>query len=341
MASVTINVLGVRSLPKRRKHTCLLIFVFLVVFCIVSSIKTVERNVVGLPYHPHAAQDDANKEEPFTVVINTFKRRRLLQQAVAHYASCPHVAEIRVVWSEQVTPPSRDDHDAHIYYGPHPELVTYDSHPTTSIQNRFDVRGLRTSSVFNVDDDVRIPCSSLARGHAAWKANRDVLVGFYPRLHRWNPTKLQHEYICHGFFGDFGFRRGLAFSIILTKAAFCKAEYLQMYVEAVPEQAKSYVDELKNCEDIAMQILITSVTQRPPVYVQNPMWYYWLAKWRSFGVTGISKNTGHLDVRGRCITDLSRMMSDQTNASTVGRTPLIASPLAPWRTGYVDFFFSR
>ena len=29
-----------------------------------------------------------------------------------------------------------------------------------------------------------------------------------------------------------------------------------MYDEAVPAQAKSYVNELKNCEDIAMQILI-------------------------------------------------------------------------------------
>ena len=340
MASVAINFPGIRALAKHCKRTRLLVFIF-VVICIVLRSKTVERDVAGLPYRPHAARLDANKEEPFTVVINTFKRRRLLQQAVAHYSTCPHVAEIRVVWSEQVTPPSRDDHDAHLYYGPHPELVKYDSHPTTSIQNRFHVGDLQTSSVFNVDDDVRIPCSSLARGHAAWKANRDVLVGFSPRLHRWNPTKLQHEYICHGFFGDFGFRRGLEFSIILTKAAFCKAEYLQMYDEAVPAQAKSYVDELKNCEDIAMQILITSVSQKPPVYVQNPMWYYWLAKWRGYGVTGISTNSGHLDVRGRCITDLSRMMSDQTNASTVDRTPLIASPLAPWRTGYVDFFFSR
>ena len=340
MASVAINFPGIRTLAKHCKRTRLLVFIF-VVICIVLRSKTVERDVAGLPYRPHAGRLDANKEEPFTVVINTFKRRRLLQQAVAHYSTCPHVAEIRVVWSEQVTPPSRDDHDAHLYYGPHPELVKYDSHPTTSIQNRFHVGDLQTSSVFNVDDDVRIPCSSLARGHAAWKANRDVLVGFSPRTHRLNPAKLQHEYICHGFFGDFGFRRGLEFSIILTKAAFCKAEYLQMYDEAVPAQAKSYVDELKNCEDIAMQILITSVSQKPPVYVQNPMWYYWLAKWRGYGVTGISTNSGHLDVRGRCITDLSQMMSDQTNASTIDRTPLIASPLVPWRAGYVDFFFSR
>ena len=340
MASVAINFPGIRALAKHCKRTRLLVFIF-VVICIVLRSKTVERDVAGLPYRPHAARLDANKEEPFTVVINTFKRRRLLQQAVAHYSTCPHVAEIRVVWSEQVTPPSRDDHDAHLYYGPHPELVKYDSHPTTSIQNRFHVGDLQTSSVFNVDDDVRIPWSSLARGHAAWKANRDVLVGFSPRMHRWNPAKLQHEYICHGFLGDFGFRRGLEFSIILTKAAFCKAEYLQMYDEAVPAQAKSYVDELKNCEDIAMQILITSVSQKPPVYVPAPMWYYWLAKWRGYGVVGISTSGGHLDVRGRCITDLSRMITDQRNASVTDQTPLIATPLVPWTVGYRDKSLAR
>ena len=317
---------------KRCKRTHLPVFIFLILFVIWRS-TTVEREVFAFSNRSRVGEQVAHEDERFTVVINTFKRRDLLQQAIAHYATCPQVAEIRVVWSEQVSPPSRDDPEARLYYGPRPELVKYDSHPTTSIQNRFSVQRLRTSSVFNVDDDVRIPCTSLLRGHAAWKANRDVLVGFSPRLHRWNPTKLQHEYICHGFFGDFGFRRGIEFSIILTKAAFCKAEYLQMYDEAVPTQAKLYIDELKNCEDIAMQILVASVSRKPPVYVPVPMWYYWVAKWRGYGVAGISKNNGHLDVRGRCVTDLSRMIADRKGASIIDQTPLISTSLIPWTAG--------
>ena len=191
---------------KRCKRNHLPVFIFLVLFVIWRS-TTVEREVVAFSSRSREGQQVAQEE--FTVVINTFKRRDLLQKAIAHYATCPQVADIRVVWSEQVSPPSRDDPEARLYYGPRPELVKYDSHPTTSIQNRFSVQGLRTSAVFNVDDDVRIPCTSLLHGHDAWKANRDVLVGFSPRMHRWNPTKLQHEYICHGFSGDFGFTTGL------------------------------------------------------------------------------------------------------------------------------------
>jgi hypothetical protein len=321
-----------RVRSKRCKRTCLLMVVFLVLFVVWRS-KIVERKVVAFSSRDRVAKQGAQEDERFTVVVNTFKRRDLLQQAVVHYATCPRVAEIRVVWSEQVSPPSRDDPEARLYYGPRPELVKYDSHPTTSIQNRFSVQGLRTSAVFNVDDDVRIPCTSLLHGHDAWKANRDVLVGFSPRMHRWNPTKLQHEYICHGFFGDFGFTTGLEFSIMLTKAAFCKSEYLQMYDEAVPAQAKLYVDELKNCEDIAMQILIASVSRKPPVYVPAPMWYYWVANWRGYGVAGISKKDGHLDARGRCVTDLSRMISDQKDAAITGQTPLVSTSLIPWTAG--------
>lgn len=101
----------------------------------------------------------------FTVLLNTFKRRDLLKLAVAHYATCPDVAQIRVVWSEQTPPPALEDGDGPEYFGPRPAMVVYDAHPTTSIQNRFEPQaGIVTSAVFNVDDDVRMPCVALSRG---------------------------------------------------------------------------------------------------------------------------------------------------------------------------------
>ena len=52
-------------------------FIF-VVICIVLRSKSIEIDVTGLPHRPHTGREDANEEEPFTVVINTFKRRRML-----------------------------------------------------------------------------------------------------------------------------------------------------------------------------------------------------------------------------------------------------------------------
>ena len=39
------------------------------------------------------------------MLLNTFKRRDLLKQAVEHYSRCDGVRSIRVVWSEQVPVP--------------------------------------------------------------------------------------------------------------------------------------------------------------------------------------------------------------------------------------------
>jgi len=74
--------------------------------------------------------------------------------------------------------------------------VRYDAHPTTSIQNRFEaLEGLGTAAVFSVDDDVRMPCAALARGYRAWRANPDVLVGYYPRMHQARPDGCGWRYM--------------------------------------------------------------------------------------------------------------------------------------------------
>ena len=69
-------------------------------------------------------------DERFTVILNTFKRRDLLKLAVAHYSTCPDVAQIRVVWSEQVPPPSLDKPNPNDdgggggdYFGPKPFMA--------------------------------------------------------------------------------------------------------------------------------------------------------------------------------------------------------------------------
>ena len=99
--------------------------------------------------------DDAR----FTIVLNTFRRRDLLKLALEHYRGCDaaSIAEIHVVWSEQTDPPRETDANAAEYFASdRPGFVRYDAFPTTSIQNRFAVRDVRTAAVFNVDDDVRM-----------------------------------------------------------------------------------------------------------------------------------------------------------------------------------------
>jgi hypothetical protein len=267
------------------------------------------------------------------------------------------VAEIVVVWSEQTPVPEATDANARLFF-PAPRnsassassgdaryeapRVRYEAHDTTSIQNRFEVTGVRTSAVFHVDDDVRMPCGALAEGFEAWRANRDVLVGFFPRAHAWSAPLCRHAYV----WDDWSLRLGGEFSIVLTKAAFSKAQYLGLYARGLPPEARAYVDARKNCEDVAMQLLTSAVARAPPVYVAQPLWHYWRAKLEGIGVAGISKGSTHHDLRGACITDLSRILLAEggaragdeslkivgTKASgmSFGDTPLVAAPLRRW-----------
>ena len=73
--------------------------------------------------------------------------------------------------------PALPGEDDAAYFGPKPGIVRYDAHRTTSIQNRFEpLDGLETEAVFSVDDDVRIPCASLAAGFGAWRRHKEQLV---------------------------------------------------------------------------------------------------------------------------------------------------------------------
>jgi hypothetical protein len=141
-------------------------------------------------------------------------------------------------------------------------------------------------------------------------------------------------------------RSGGEFSIVLTKAAFSKTQYLELYERGLPREAREYIDERKNCEDVAMQLLTSAATNAPPVYVAQPLWHYWRAKLEGIGVAGISKGSNHHDLRGACVTDLSRILLAEGGAGagdeslkivgtkvsgmSFGDTPLVAAPLRRW-----------
>jgi len=59
------------------------------------------------------------------------------------------------------------------------------------------------------------------------------------------------------------------YSLILTKAAFLHRDFLRAYTEEMPAAIRNYVDENRNCEDIAMQFLAANMTGKPPIFVRG------------------------------------------------------------------------
>lgn len=262
------------------------------------------------------------RRESFTVVLNTYERPDLLRRAVAHYSECPGVDMIRVVWSEQIPVPTMED--APDAFGARPEMVRFDVHNTTSINNRFaPLDGLRTDAVFNVDDDMVIPCGALKDGFVAWKRNPSTLVGFFPRAHARLGEACEYDYV----WLEPKVWWGGVYSIVLTKAAFVHARFFDLYTHEMPAEVRAYVDENHNCEDIAMQFLVSNATGLAPVYVRAPLWFYVSTKFDGVGRAGISGKKGHHRQRGQCITDFAAMY---------GGLPLQSAPLRGGGKGRVE-----
>jgi len=56
---------------------------------------------------------------------------------------------------------------------------------------------------------------------------------------------------------------------LTTGAAFFHKYYAYLYSNWMPQAIRDKVDEYMNCEDIAMNFLVSHITRKPPVKVSN------------------------------------------------------------------------
>lgn len=247
----------------------------------------------------------------FAVVINTYKRPERLKESVYHYAqTCGKeygVGEVYFVWAELDKDPPLASSFLHHEKGSvendasvHAIKVLKDS-----LNSRFlPIEGLKKENpgVFMVDDDIIVTCSSLKTGFDAWRSSPLALVGYYPRLVTPQPDN-KYEYLAW----DSVYIEN-TFDIILTKASFFHSKYLELYSsdETHPHEIKDYVDNHRNCEDIAMAFLVANHTQHLPGEQAHPV--YVEGKIRDRGIFGgISSGSGHLSARSQCISEITRV----------------------------------
>lgn len=248
----------------------------------------------------------------FTLVLNSYRRPELLQRSVAHYAQCRTIDAIRVIWCEDGLPPTRAQ--APGFFSELKE-VRYDMMVNSSLNHRFSpLEGLRTEAVLSLDDDIIAPCSVLDELFEAWRKDPWVMAGFYPRLHVLD-SECKHRYL-QGW-GTLAWHG--RYSLVLTKAAMLHRDYLEAYTNHMPGAIRAHVDAVRNCEDLAMALLVGAATGgRPPAFVHS-------ARAVDLGkgltkVKGISSGKKHGDVRSRCL--------DTFAAHYGGAVPLTSRPLS-------------
>jgi glycogenin glucosyltransferase len=232
----------------------------------------------------------------FSVIIGTWDRVALLRKLVLHYQKSRLVHKIYVTWHNPGERPP-DDFLRTVRRRPPVEILIQ---KYNSLNNRFNpIANLETKAVLIADDDIRVGLADLEYGFEVWRQHPHALVGNYPRLHYWNASTHSYDYLTHS--PD----TPRNYSIMLTKFMFMHSEYLFDYTCLLPLRIHRHIDALNNCEDIAMNILVSGKTGKRPVAVLLPS--------EDFGTTsGIGVKGGHLEARSRCLTDLIALFGRNT-----------------------------
>ncbi len=105
------------------------------------------------------------------------------------------------------------------------------------------------------------------------------------------------------------------YSLILTGAAFIHREYLKIYTESLPASASKLISSYFNCEDIAMNYVISGHCRCSAVYRVKPEHFKLLQK------IGIAQRKGHMEKRHSCLTEFAKVY---------GRRPLSKPAKCVW-----------
>lgn len=261
-------------------------------------LKLKDRHLCDRRWYP---ANEILREDQVTILVNGFSEARipLLQENMKSFAASPLVDAVYILWGNTSTP------DALL--APHLWDNDVDGAPikvirqkTMSLNDRFLPRAaIRTKCVVICDDDITIDGRALAFALRMWQENPGRIVGFFPRAHlfqmasrSWGYTKLPDRY-----------------SIMLTKMMLLHTDYLFRYTCGAPPGVKEYVDRGMNCEDIAMNFVVTAHSGQGPLLVEgNPRdWGDTRNSDDGMAAIGLSARPDHRKDRGACIAAFQRL----------------------------------
>lgn len=230
-----------------------------------------------------------NPREQFTVVLLTYEREQVLLDSIARLRGLPYLNSVVVIWNSP-KPPSAELRWPEIGAPLHIVKAA-----RNSLNNRFlPLDNLQTEAILSVDDDAHLRHDEILFGFRVWREHRDRIVGFPGRYHAWD-INTQNSWLYNSNYS-------CELSMVLTGAAFLHRHYFHLYWKWLPQAVRDKVDEYMNCEDIAMNFLVSHVTRQPPVKVTS--------RW-TFRCPGcpqsLSEDDTHFQERHKCINFFSKV----------------------------------
>uniref|UniRef100_A0A8R1EQ46 Glyco_transf_64 domain-containing protein n=1 Tax=Caenorhabditis japonica TaxID=281687 RepID=A0A8R1EQ46_CAEJA len=219
------------------------------------------------------------QREQFTVVLLTYERDAVLTGALERLHQLPYLNKILVVWNNVHREPPDTWPALHV-------PVEFVRVAENSLNNRFvPWDRIETEAVLSLDDDIDLMQQEIVLAFRVWRENRERIVGF-PARH-------------HARFGDSMFynsNHSCQTSMVLTGAAFVHKNYLRAYTYEMPSAIREHVDKIRNCEDIAMNYMVSHLTRRPPIKTTSR----WTLKCPTC-TESLFKEDSHFEKRHECM----------------------------------------
>lgn len=240
--------------------------------------------------------DQFSLHKKYTIVILTHKKRfHQLHRLLLHLNGLLNVDRVLVLFnqvnsienSKMKNLTLNDFLDDYYSYLPsiHVEII-YIFNLSNNLNNRFLPwnQFIRTDCILSLDDDSFLRHDEIEYAFHIWKENPSRLVGFIARSHKSNTLEYDASpSLC-------------SYSMILTGAAFLHRWYLDFYTNIMSQQIRNYIRLNMNCEDIAMNFLISYLSKQAPIKIGNRETFYCYKCQES-----LSNKISHYNQRTECI----------------------------------------
>ncbi len=234
--------------------------------------------------------------ERYTIIILTHKKRFYqLNRLLLHLNGLINLDRILVLFN-QIDPIKNSQNenltlkdfldDYHIYLPSiHVEII-YIFNLTNNLNNRFLPWNefIQTDCILSLDDDSFLRHDEIEYAFRIWKENRARLIGFISRRHKSDTLEYDAS------------SSTCSYSMILTGAAFLHRWYLDFYTHIMSEYIREYIQLNMNCEDIAMNFLISYLTNQSPIKIGNRETFYCYKCQESLSI-----KINHYNKRTECI----------------------------------------
>ncbi|XP_053604394.1 exostosin-3-like [Plodia interpunctella] len=125
-----------------------------------------------------------------------------------------------------------------------------------------------TEAVLCLDEEFILTPKEINFAFKIWREHRDQIVGFHGQHYALDKTNtgLKHPTIHKVYHNNNSIQ--CEASIVLPAAAFIHRYYLWAYWQYLPLPIRRYVNMHQNCEDIAINFLVSHITRKPAVLIE-------------------------------------------------------------------------